>query len=58
MAEATGDQRETFWLSQRLNLALQRGKDAGIFCVVWLRLNQYHLFFLSFVKFSVESFII
>ena len=32
LTEATGDQRETSWLTQRLSLALQHGNDASIFC--------------------------
>ena len=32
LAEATGDQRETFWFMQRLSLAVQRGNAASILC--------------------------
>ena len=32
LTEATGDQRETLWLMQRLGLAVHRGNDASILC--------------------------
>ena len=32
LTEATGDQRETFWSSQRLSLVVQRGNAASIPC--------------------------
>ena len=32
LAEATGDQRGTFWFMQRLSMAVQRGNTATFIC--------------------------